>query len=122
MPPATEEAVARLQGVPDILDLEKKEEARVAKALAANAEKEAAAQRAHEEERLALIAKETAAAEAEVTDFGGTELQSVIARGEEDRAAQLAAIDAGFKKHAADVTASLVERVTDPSFLKRFIP
>ncbi len=66
-----------------------------------------------------MVAREEAAAEQEIAEFGATELQKIITHGEEDRDAQLSAIDTAFKKNAAAVTASQLQRMTDASFLSQ---
>lgn len=117
MATATGTDVKNLQGVPEILELETKEEQRVQKKLQSFVEAEAETARKLEEERKAAETAARDEAKKELEAYKKEELVKILSQGEDARDAELKSIDASFKKKSAALVASLAERVSDPAFL-----
>lgn len=113
MPAATADSAPSLHGIPEVLDLERTEEERVAKALASFSEKESAARRAFDDEMREALANAEAAAEKEIQDYSETELQNILVHGEQDRANQLSALETSYSKHAPAVIDALVDTLSE---------
>lgn len=106
-----------LQGVPEIMALEEKEEERVRSSLAAFAAAEVEeAARLSKEYQDAVAAAQTEA-DADVAAFTVEEKERIFRDGDAERTRQLHVVDAAHKKNAAAASAALLSRLLDSSFL-----
>ena len=120
MPTATDKDVkhtAHPHGIPEIVEREEKEEARVRKKLAAFAEERVETQRKAEEDRKKAEAEARSAAKQELEEYKKQELTKILEKGEESRETHLKAIDAGFKKRASAAADRLVARLASGELL-----
>lgn len=120
MPSATQQKKdTHLQGYTQVMELEKKEEERVQKALAVIAHEEEKTKAEWEEKVKAAEAQARAEANEELKQYKDTELARIIAEGEKHTAEERKHIESSHKKNVSAVVKTLTETVLDPSFLTR---
>ncbi len=100
----------------DILDLETKEETRVATAIATLEEEDRATRKSVEEMAKAEEEQAREAAREELAHFEQGELKKILAQVEKDAEAEEGHIDTANKKHASKIIESLVQKVLSFDF------
>lgn len=108
--------VKNLQGVPEILDREAKEEERVRMAEAEAMEKEEAIRRKLEEERAAAVSAARAGAKEELEKCRDEELPAILRTQEEARQTSLSQLEGAFKKKSPAIVKKLLATMRDTVF------